>query len=105
METFSRQIATVPGVASAAPTSLPRPRLYVPTPTYAGYSDGTSVHDFLQDLDAYVAALGASDETALVQIVPIALTSDASLWRRLQRPFLLMADFRTRFREEFSPPD
>ncbi|KAM7302147.1 transcription initiation factor TFIID subunit 4-like [Ixodes scapularis] len=52
METFSRQIATTPGVASAAPMSLPRPRLSVPTPTYAGYSDGKSVRDFLQDLDA-----------------------------------------------------
>ncbi|KAM7281264.1 uncharacterized protein ISCGN_005783, partial [Ixodes scapularis] len=105
METFSRQIVTTPGVASATPMSLPRPRLSVPTPTYAGYSDGKSVHDFLQDLDAYVAALGASEETALVQIVPIALTGDASRWRRLQRPFLSMADFRTRFREEFLPPD
>ncbi|KAM7281503.1 uncharacterized protein ISCGN_006091, partial [Ixodes scapularis] len=57
------------------------------------------------DLDAYLAALGASDETALVQIVPIALTGDASRWRRLQQPFLSMADFRTRFREEFLPPD
>ncbi|KAM7285991.1 hypothetical protein ISCGN_032876 [Ixodes scapularis] len=52
MKTFSRQIATAPRVASAAPTSLPRPRLSVPTPTYAGYFDTKSVHDFLQDLDA-----------------------------------------------------
>lgn len=103
--TFSRQMGLAPGVVNPAPTPVPRPRLSVPTPTYSGYSDAASVHDFLQDLDAYIAALGASDETALIQIVPIALTDDAARWRRMQRPFLSMADFRTRFREEFLPPD
>ena len=70
-ETLSRQMSLAPGVANPAPTPLPRPRLSVPTPTHSGYSDGKSVHDFLQALDAYIAALGASDETALIQIVQI----------------------------------
>ncbi|KAM7281238.1 uncharacterized protein ISCGN_006318, partial [Ixodes scapularis] len=105
MDAMSRQMGTAPSVASAAPLPMPRPRLSVPTPTYSGYSDGKSVHDFLQDLDAYVTALGASDATALLQIVPIALTGDAARWRRLQTPFQSMADFRARFREEFLPPD
>ena len=103
--TFSERMGLAPRVANPTPTPVPRPRLSVPTPTYSGYSDGTSVHDFLQDLDAYIAALGASDETALIQIVPIALTGDAARWRRMQRPFHSMADFRARFREEFLPPD
>ncbi|CAN7974832.1 unnamed protein product, partial [Ixodes persulcatus] len=105
MDAMSRQMGTAPSVASAVPLSMTRPRLNVPTPTYSGYSDGKSVHDFLQDLDAYVTALGASDVTALLQIVPIALTGDAARWRRLQTPFQSMADFRARFREEFLPPD
>lgn len=104
-ETFSGQMGLAPGAVNPAPTPLPRPRLSVPTPTYSGYSDGKSVHDFLQALDAYIAALGASEETALAQIVPIALTGDAARWKRMQRPFQSMADFRARFREEFLPPD
>ncbi|KAG0420989.1 hypothetical protein HPB47_003107, partial [Ixodes persulcatus] len=68
----------------------------VPTPTYPGLSDGRSVYHFLQNLDAYIAALGAPDVTALIQIVPIV---------RMQRPFLLMTDFRARCREKFLPPE
>ncbi|KAG0429586.1 hypothetical protein HPB47_023516 [Ixodes persulcatus] len=101
--TFTRQAGLAPGVANSAPTPVPHPRLSVPTPTYSVYSDAASVHDFLQDLDAYIAALGASDETGLIQIVPFALTGDAARWRRMQRPFLSMADFRAWFREEFLP--
>ncbi|KAM7281078.1 uncharacterized protein ISCGN_006234 [Ixodes scapularis] len=105
IDAMSRQMGTAPSVASAALLPIPRPQLNVPTPTYSGYSDAKSVHDFLQDLNAYVTALGASDVTALLQIVPIALTGDAARWRRLQTPFQSMADFRARFREEFVPPD
>ena len=35
-ETFSRQMGTAPNVVNAAPTSVPRPRLSVPTPSYSG---------------------------------------------------------------------
>ncbi|KAM7307879.1 hypothetical protein ISCGN_011515 [Ixodes scapularis] len=99
--TFSKEMGLALVVLNPAPTPVPSSRLSVPTTAYSGCSVGTSVHDFPQNLDMYIAALGASDGTAFIQILPIALEGDAACWR--QRAFLSMTDFRARLRKVFLP--
>lgn len=93
--------------AQPSPHSALPPRLLpnMTIPTYSGYSDRKSVADFLLELETYQVASRASDEVVLGQVLPVALVGDAARWRRLQKPFASMADFRQRFREEFLPPD
>ncbi|XP_064468465.1 uncharacterized protein LOC135379145 [Ornithodoros turicata] len=93
--------------AQTSPHSTFPPRLHssMTIPTYSGYSDRKSVADFLLEMETYQVASRASDEVVLGQVLPVALVGDAARWRRLQKPFTSMADFRQRFREEFLPPD
>lgn len=103
--TLTRQLAAAQSPIAPAPVTLPRPRLTMELPTYSGYADERSVHDFLLRLDTYQTAVGASDDTVIRQILPIALVGDAARWWRLQEPPSSMAAFHERFRSEFLPPD
>lgn len=111
--TLTRQLGAAQGPTApapvaapvAAPVTLPRPRLTMDVPTYTGYADEKSVHDFLLCLAAYQTAVGASDDTVIRQILPIALVGDAARWWRLQEPVSSMTAFHEIFRNEFLPPD
>ncbi|XP_077544871.1 uncharacterized protein LOC144158085 [Haemaphysalis longicornis] len=101
-----RTLGSAPVAPAAAPVaSGSRPRLNVEVPSYSGYGDAKSVYAFLQQLDSYRTALGASEEDVLRQVLPVALVGTAERWRRCQPAFTSMADFKDRFRAEFLPPD
>lgn len=98
------------GSALAAPTAGPvvpvsKLRLNIEVPSYSGYGDVKSVCEYLQQLDSYQTAVGASDDDVLRQVLPVALVGSAARWRRCQPAFESMADFKDRFRAEFLPPD
>ncbi|XP_049271310.1 uncharacterized protein LOC125758311 [Rhipicephalus sanguineus] len=73
-------------------------------PTYTGYDEPKSVADFLEEIDRYVRATGASEAHVMARIRPLALRAAAGRWWRLQTPFTTRAEFEQRFREEFLPP-
>ncbi|CAN8004649.1 unnamed protein product [Ixodes hexagonus] len=78
------------------------PRLTVPV--YTGFDDRKSVADFLEELDFYARASGASESYVLERILPHALQASARRWWVLQTPFPSLEAFRRSFREEFLPP-
>ncbi|CAN7947821.1 unnamed protein product [Ixodes hexagonus] len=78
------------------------PRLTVPV--YTGFDDRKSVADFLEELDVYARASGASESYVLERILPLALQASARRWWVLQTPFPSLEAFRRSFREEFLPP-
>ncbi|XP_077540711.1 uncharacterized protein LOC144152975 [Haemaphysalis longicornis] len=103
---ITRTLGSAPVAPAAAPVaSGSRPRLNVEVPSYSGYGDAKLVYEFLQQLDSYRTALGASGEDVLRQVLPVALVGTAARWRRCQPAFTSMADFKDRFRAEFLPPD
>ncbi|CAN7992872.1 unnamed protein product [Ixodes hexagonus] len=78
------------------------PRLTVPV--YTGFDDRKSVADFLEELDVYARASGASESYVLERILPLALQANARRWWVLQTPFPSLEAFRRSFRKEFLPP-
>ncbi|XP_049268998.1 uncharacterized protein LOC125757433 [Rhipicephalus sanguineus] len=88
------------GTRAGEPQLLPPAAL----PTYTGYDDPKSVADFLEEMDRYVRATGASEAHVMARILPLALRDAAGRWWRLQTPFTTWAEIEQRFREEFLPP-
>lgn len=103
---LTRQLGSVAGAnQAAAPAAVSRPRINVEVPSFSGYTDAKSVHEFLQQLRDYQTALGTPDDELLGHVLPVALVESAARWRRCQPAFQSMADFKDRFRAEFLPPD
>ncbi|XP_077559895.1 uncharacterized protein LOC144174835 isoform X2 [Haemaphysalis longicornis] len=106
---FSEALTTVAGLCQALTQHLgtlqdPAPRLQPDIPTYRGYDDRLSVADFLDKLDVYKAAVGASDTHMLTSVLPLVFQGPAACWWRLQSPFASWATFVVSFRTEFLPP-
>lgn len=96
-----RLLAGTGGTGSQRGPEL-HPRLTVPV--YTGFDDRKSVADFLEELDVYARASGASESYVLERILPLALQASARRWWVLQTPFPSLEAFRRSFREEFLPP-
>ncbi|XP_077548077.1 uncharacterized protein LOC144160789 [Haemaphysalis longicornis] len=95
---FSEALTTVAGLCQALTQHLgtlqdPAPRLQPDIPTYRGYDDRLSVADFLDKLDVYKAAVGASDTHMLTRVLPLVFQGPAACWWRLQSPFASWATF------------
>ncbi|XP_077536141.1 uncharacterized protein LOC144148476 [Haemaphysalis longicornis] len=104
---FSEALTTVAGLCQALTQHLgtlqdPAPRLQPDIPTYRGYDDRLSVADFLDKLDYYKAAVGASDTHMLTRVLPLVFQGPAACWWRLQSPFASWATFVVP--SEFLPP-
>lgn len=106
LNTFQRVAELCNAVMDHMGTRAGEPQLLPPAtlPTYTGYDDPKSVADFLEEMDRYVRATGASEAHVMARILPLALRDAAGRWWRLQTPFTTWAEFEQRFREEFLPP-
>ncbi|XP_077560185.1 uncharacterized protein LOC144175011 [Haemaphysalis longicornis] len=81
-------------VGATAPDTAFSEALTTPDiPTYRGYDDRLSVADFLDKLDVYKAAVGASDTHMLTRVLPLVFQGPAACWWRLQSPFASWATF------------
>ncbi|KAM7284427.1 hypothetical protein ISCGN_001521 [Ixodes scapularis] len=82
-DSVMQRLAHTPGQRETPPRE-PRPHLTVSF--YMGYDDVKSVADFLDELQTYHLASGASEAFIVERIVPLALQASARCWLGSQAP-------------------